>query len=107
MRSALHTPPHSHLPHPFPTCSILWPLLIDPQGQATKWIRSLELSNGLTVIRPSGVDNLRLLQNAVQLGHPVLCENVQEELDPTLEPLLGVENSAGVEGSRWVDSPEH
>lgn len=101
-------PPSTHRPaHTFPTCSILWPLLIDPQGQATKWIRSLELSNGLAVIRPSGVDNLRLLQNAVQLGHPVLCENVQEELDPTLEPLLGVENSAGVEGSRWVDLPEH
>lgn len=31
---------------------------------------------------------MRTLENAVQFGLPVLLENVGEELDPTLEPLL-------------------
>jgi dynein heavy chain len=31
---------------------------------------------------------MRALENAVQFGRPVLLENVGEELDPALEPLL-------------------
>lgn len=31
---------------------------------------------------------MRTLENAVQFGQPVLLENVGEELDPALEPLL-------------------
>ena len=31
---------------------------------------------------------LRILENAIQFGNPVLLENVMEELDPSLEPLL-------------------
>lgn len=35
-----------------------------------------------------GGEYLRTLENAVQFGLPVLLENVGEELDPSLEPLL-------------------
>lgn len=31
---------------------------------------------------------MRTLENAVQFGNPVLLENIGEELDPSLEPLL-------------------
>ena len=31
---------------------------------------------------------MRTLENSIQFGTPVLIENVTEELDPTLEPLL-------------------
>lgn len=65
-----------------------WPLLIDPQGQANKWVRNLERPRGLRLIKLSDGDFLRTLENAVQFGTPVLCENVGEELDPALEPLL-------------------
>ena len=33
-------------------------------------------------------DFLRSLENAVRFGKPVLLENVLEELDPALEPIL-------------------
>ncbi|KAJ9535032.1 hypothetical protein QJQ45_029705, partial [Haematococcus lacustris] len=66
-----------------------WPLCIDPQGQANKWIKTLEKPNNLAVIKLSeGGEYMRTLENAVQFGLPVLLENVGEELDPSLEPLL-------------------
>ena len=65
-----------------------WPLMIDPQGQANKWIRNMESQNKLEVIKLTDRDYLRTLENAVQFGTPVLLENVAEELDPSLESLL-------------------
>ncbi|XP_060067000.1 dynein axonemal heavy chain 7-like [Ylistrum balloti] len=65
-----------------------WPLMIDPQGQANKWIKNMEKANNLHCIKLSDGDFVRTLENCIQFGTPVLLENVQEELDPLLEPLL-------------------
>jgi len=65
-----------------------WPLFIDPQKQANKWIKALEESGGLKVLKATDNDYMRALENAIQFGLPVLLENVGEELDPSLEPLL-------------------
>jgi dynein heavy chain len=65
-----------------------WPLFIDPQGQANKWIKSLEKENGLDVIKLSDRDFLRSLENAIRFGKPCLLENISTELDPALEPVL-------------------
>ncbi|RYH30478.1 hypothetical protein EON65_05000, partial [archaeon] len=65
-----------------------WPLMIDPQGQANKWIRNMEKANNLQVIKLTDGNYLRTLENSIQFGSPVLLENVGEELDPSLEPLL-------------------
>ena len=63
--------------------------MIDPQGQANKWIKNMERASNLQVIKLSGSgDYLRTLENAIQFGLPVLLENIGEELDPSLEPLL-------------------
>jgi dynein heavy chain len=39
-------------------------------------------------VKLSDSDYVRTLENAVQFGIPILLENVGEELDPVLEPLL-------------------
>ncbi|XP_026726846.1 dynein heavy chain 7, axonemal [Trichoplusia ni] len=65
-----------------------WPLMIDPQGQANRWIKNMEKPNNICVVRMTQADLGRVLENAVQFGQPVLLENVLEELDPMLEPLL-------------------
>ncbi|EFN66875.1 Dynein heavy chain 7, axonemal [Camponotus floridanus] len=65
-----------------------WPLMIDPQSQANKWIRNLERKNNISIIRLSQHDYIRILENAIQFGQPVLLENVEEELDAILEPIL-------------------
>jgi dynein heavy chain, axonemal len=66
-----------------------WPLAIDPQGQANKWIKNMESPHRLQIIKLSGGgEYMRTLENALQFGTPVLLENVGEELDVALEPLL-------------------
>ncbi|KAI9093996.1 dynein heavy chain, N-terminal region 2-domain-containing protein, partial [Phlyctochytrium arcticum] len=49
-----------------------WPLFIDPQGQANKWVKNMEKANRLQVIKLSDGDYVRTLENAVQFGTPVL-----------------------------------
>ncbi|XP_027740579.1 dynein heavy chain 12, axonemal isoform X2 [Empidonax traillii] len=65
-----------------------WPLMIDPQGQANKWVKNFEKENRLNVIKISDTDYMRTVENCIQFGTPLLLENVGEELDPSLEPLL-------------------
>ncbi|OMJ80715.1 hypothetical protein SteCoe_18966 [Stentor coeruleus] len=66
-----------------------WPLMIDPESQANKWIKKMEgKENTLLVIKLTDDNFLRHLENKITFGHPVLLENVGEELDPSLEPLL-------------------
>lgn len=42
----------------------------------------------LKIIDLQQPDFLRTLENSVQFGNPVLLQNVQEELDPSLGPIL-------------------
>ena len=42
----------------------------------------------MDVIKMSDKDFLRSLENAVRFGKPCLLENIGEELDPALEPIL-------------------
>lgn len=48
-----------------------WPLMIDPQGQANKWIKNMEKANNLHVIKLTDSDFVRTLENCIQFGTPV------------------------------------
>ncbi|KAF6028574.1 DNAH7 [Bugula neritina] len=62
--------------------------MIDPQGQANKWVKNMEKANNLHVVKSSDNDFVRTLENCIQFGNPVLMEDIGEEIDPLLEPLL-------------------
>lgn len=47
-----------------------------------------EKDSGLDVFKLSDRDFLRSMENAIRFGKPCLLENVGEELDPALEPVL-------------------
>ena len=64
-----------------------WPLMIDPQGQANKWIRKM-YKRDLKIIDLKMKDFLRDVENAITYGSPILLQDVLEELDPSLEPVL-------------------
>lgn len=45
--------------------------MIDPQGQANKWVKNMEKVNNLAIIRFNQPDYVRILENAIQFGQPV------------------------------------
>lgn len=65
-----------------------WPLMIDPQEQANRWIRNKERENSLKILKLSDGAFLRTLENCVRIGMPILLEDLGEQLDPALEPIL-------------------
>ncbi|RLN44872.1 hypothetical protein BBJ28_00009701 [Nothophytophthora sp. Chile5] len=68
-----------------------WSLLIDPQGQANRFIKNLgkdASENGLDVIKLTDKGFLKTLENGIRFGKWILLENVGESLDATLEPIL-------------------
>ncbi|XP_071963333.1 dynein axonemal heavy chain 6-like [Antedon mediterranea] len=64
-----------------------WPLLIDPQGQGARWITEMEGSR-LRRIQMTDPNYMRAIERAVQIGEPVLLEEIGESLDPALAPIL-------------------
>ncbi|KAH9113497.1 hypothetical protein AeMF1_012304 [Aphanomyces euteiches] len=68
-----------------------WPLLIDPQGQANRFIKNLgkETSeNGIDVVKSTDKGFIKVLENGVRFGKWILMENVSEFLDAALETVL-------------------
>ncbi|XP_067124238.1 dynein axonemal heavy chain 1-like [Centruroides vittatus] len=64
-----------------------WPLFIDPQGQANKWIKTIE-SSSLECIKLTDKEFLHSLDHAIRFGKPCLLENIGEILDHSLDSLL-------------------
>ncbi|CUG87356.1 dynein heavy chain, putative [Bodo saltans] len=64
-----------------------WPLMIDPQTQANKWIRDT-YGDQLEVVKPSNKDMIKRIEHCIRAGRPVLLENVSQDIDPSLDPLL-------------------
>mmetsp|Transcript_28190 Transcript_28190/g.33408 ORF Transcript_28190/g.33408 Transcript_28190/m.33408 type:complete len:2629 (+) Transcript_28190:1-7887(+) len=65
-----------------------WPLMIDPQGQANRWIRRMEAEKDVSITTMKDINLLRSLENCVRVGKPLLIEDVEEALEPALEPIL-------------------
>ncbi|KAJ8971587.1 hypothetical protein NQ317_002870 [Molorchus minor] len=70
------------------SCSRRWPLFIDPQGQANKWVKNMGRNMGLVACKLADKDLMRNIESAVRFGKAVLIENVGTELDPALDPVL-------------------
>ena len=64
-----------------------WPLMIDPQTQGNKWIKK-KYGDELKIIDLKMAGYLRTVENAIQFGFPLLLQDVEEKLDPALEPVL-------------------
>lgn len=65
-----------------------YPVLVDPQGQGRAWIRSREEANQLKVAQLGDKTFRGALEECLSLGKPLLIEDVEEELDPLLDPVL-------------------
>uniref|UniRef100_A0A672SY14 Dynein axonemal heavy chain 17 n=1 Tax=Sinocyclocheilus grahami TaxID=75366 RepID=A0A672SY14_SINGR len=67
-----------------------WPLMVDPQLQGIKWIKS-KYGEELRLIRIGQRGYLDSIERALSVGEVVLIENLEEAVDPVLGPLLGRE----------------
>nr|XP_046487754.1 dynein axonemal heavy chain 1-like [Neodiprion pinetum] len=76
-----------------------WPLFIDPQGQANKWIRNMG-KIGLSVVKMSDMDLIRVLEGCVRFGKSCLIENVGTSLEAALDPIL--KNALFKQGGQMV-----
>jgi len=65
-----------------------WPLMIDPQGQANKWVKKMEEAQGVQMTTMSNINLLRSLEFCIRNGRPLLIEDVREVIEPALEPIL-------------------
>lgn len=65
-----------------------WPLLIDPQQQGIKWIRQKEEDNGLQVFQLNQKGWQRKVEQALTNGQTIIIENIQEDVDATMDPVL-------------------
>lgn len=66
-----------------------WPLVIDPQLQGIKWLREKEKDRGLIVMQLTQNQWLRKTESAIVNGNVIIVENIGEEIDATLDPVLG------------------
>ncbi|KAF3819187.1 hypothetical protein GH733_013337 [Mirounga leonina] len=65
-----------------------WPLMIDPQQQGIKWIRN-KYGTDLKVTHLGQRGFLNAIETALAFGDVILVENLEETIDPVLDPLLG------------------
>ena len=72
------------------TSSDRFPLMIDPQQQARKWIlkRERELTEKNCILTLSHPNLKEAIKMPLQEGWPCLIENIEETVDPMLDPLL-------------------
>lgn len=75
--------------------ALKYPLMIDPQGQANRWIKNMKMQeagsmgSGLIILKPSDSENfVQRFEQALRLGLPLLLESIGEDLDPILDPIL-------------------
>lgn len=70
------------------TNSERWPLMIDPQLQGVKWIKT-KYGSKLVVVRLGHKNYLDTIERAISNGDTVLIENIGESVDPVLDTIVG------------------
>ncbi|EGR31243.1 hypothetical protein IMG5_115030 [Ichthyophthirius multifiliis] len=65
-----------------------FPLLIDPQLQASRWIKNLQAENSLFALRMNDEKLFQTLEQCIRMGQPLIIEDMEETIEASLEPLL-------------------
>lgn len=70
-----------------------YPLMIDPQGQANKWIKNMEKKSDrdrreLRISKQTDKDFAKVLDLSIRNGLPLLVEDMSENIASSLDPIL-------------------
>lgn len=69
------------------TNSERYSLIIDPQLQGITWLRKTWDQHKLQVTRLSNPKMVKTIELAVEAGHPVLIENMENSIDAVIQPV--------------------
>lgn len=73
------------------TRSLQNPMMIDPQLQASKWLKNMMKQFDLVSLK-TGTDNfLKQLESALRMRHPIMIETSDPSIDPSISPLVAKE----------------
>jgi dynein heavy chain 1 len=67
-----------------------YPLIIDPAGQATEFIKTFYSSKKLNTTSFTDTNFLKVLESGLRFGYPILVQDV-EKIDPIMNSLLNKE----------------
>jgi len=86
-----------------------WPLMIDPQGQANRFLKLSQAKMQIKTVKASDATKkiVQTLEMGIRLGQPVLIENVVETLDPFLDPVLANQTYKDSSGSLVIKLGEN
>lgn len=56
--------------------------------KANRWVKNMERDNGLQITKLNDAAYLRILENCIRLGWPMLIEDLGETIEATLSPVL-------------------
>ena len=65
-----------------------YPVLVDPQGQGLTWLKRREEGHSLRVTSLGDKNFRAVLEDCLSNGKSMLVENIEEDLDPVLDPVL-------------------
>ena len=65
-----------------------WGLCIDPQEQANRWLKNMYKNEDLRIITFTSDNWLRSVTDCVYNGKPLLIEDLHENIDPSIDPIL-------------------
>jgi dynein heavy chain len=66
-----------------------WPLMIDPQEQANKWIRKMNRGGDFETVKMTSKHLSRQVDRGLQQGFVILVEDVPNFIDPIVDQVLG------------------
>ncbi|KAF4524620.1 hypothetical protein B566_EDAN013871 [Ephemera danica] len=79
---------NSFIPSDSPSPVCRWSLLIDPQGLALNWLRSLQEFQELRITDQRKEDFASTVGECIEKGMPLVIDKVEDTLNPILMPLL-------------------
>ncbi|XP_062379463.1 dynein axonemal heavy chain 6-like [Sardina pilchardus] len=77
-----------------------WPVIVDPQGEAKRWLIKKE-GVGLYKVQASNPNYMKTVERAIRMGDAVLIQDLSENVDPCLRPVL-VKNITIREGHSFI-----
>ena len=69
------------------TNSDRYSLIIDPQLQGVTWLKEREKASDMKVSRLSNPKMIKILEAAIEIGHPVMIENLENSIDAVIQPV--------------------